>query len=276
MNAGLFFSGYYLFLYALVFYFGTAIGSFLNVVILRLPKQQSLTGRSHCPHCGRTLSFWELFPLLSFLFLAGRCANCRKKISVRYFAIEFITGLLFLGSVFMFRPATLASWIHLIQVLFFVSISVCIFVIDFEHYLILDAITFPSAVVLFIGNAAWDLSRHQQLLSFHSATVLGLVGALAVGLPFFLVWYISRGRWLGFGDVKLLVLLGLALLWPVVAIAVLLAIFLGGVVSMFLLASRKKTLKSQIPFGTFLAVAGVLALFFGQQLLAWYLSVLGF
>lgn len=262
----------------LVFWFilGAIFGSFLNVVIWRLPRQESLGGRSKCPHCGHVLSWWELFPVLSFALLRGKCRSCRNNISSRYFIIETVTGLLFALAWWQIMPQVALGYLQLIRDLLIISVFIVVFVVDLEHLIILDNVIMPGAVSVLLLNIATDLLAKKGWFDWSSNFWAGLAGALFAFLPLFCVWYFSKGRWMGFGDVKLAVFLGIALGWPLVYINLLAAVFLGGIAGVYLIATRLKTLKSQIPFGTFLSLGGVLALFWGQNILRWYLSILGF
>ena len=259
----------------LIFIFGAVIGSFLNVVILRLPNGRSLGGRSACAICGHTLGPKDLFPFFSYIFLGGKCRYCGKKISPRYFIIETLTAVLFLVAYLFLIPATAVSVVKLVAFWVILSTLVCVFVIDLEHFLILDEVIFPmSAIILFL-NLVTDLLSKHSVWNLGSAFVSGIIGAVAAVLPFFILWYVSRGKWMGFGDVKLAIFLGLALGWPNVLVGLMLAIFLGGIISAFLLALTSSNLKTKLPFGTFLAVGSAVALFYGPGILHWYLSILG-
>jgi leader peptidase (prepilin peptidase)/N-methyltransferase len=260
----------------LTFCFGTVIGSFLNVVILRLPEGQGITGRSHCVKCKHTLGVLDLVPILSFIFLKGHCRFCKTKISSRYFIVESITGLLFAAAFIYLNPMSLAGVVLLLKYLLALSALVAVFMIDFENFLILDQVVFPAAALIFVLNIILDLGSHINILSLYSHTVSGLIAAASLCLLFFLVWFFSKGLWLGFGDVKLAALLGLILGWPLILVGFMVAVILGGVVSAFLLLFKDKTLKSQVPFGTFLALGTVFALFYGDKLFNWYLAILGF
>lgn len=258
------------------FMFGAAIGSFLNVVILRLPENHKLTGRSHCPHCHRRLPAWELIPLLSFALLGGKCAGCGKQISIRYFTIEMLTAVLFAAAVSYVEPQNLFGLLMLAKFWLLLSGMIVVFVIDLEHYLILDKVIFPLAVVGLAINFGLDISAHQQIFFWSSITVNSILAGLGAMLPFFVIWSVSRGRWMGFGDVKLAFLLGVCLGWPLVGVSIFSGILLGGLISLGLLVFTKKTLKSQLPFGTFLSLGTILALFYGEKILHWYLAILGF
>jgi leader peptidase (prepilin peptidase)/N-methyltransferase len=260
----------------LAFCFGAIIGSFLNVVILRLPEGQSLNGRSHCPKCGHVLGFLDLFPLLSFIFLRGRCRFCKTKISPRYFILEAAAGFLFAAAYFYLQPASFIQALLLLKFWVILAALLVIFVVDLEHFLILDSVIFPVSGAILILNIVLDFCSKISVFSLHSNFLSGLLAAAGLWLLFFLVWFFSKGLWLGFGDVKLAVLLGLTLGWPLILAGFMLAVFLGGAVSVFLLAFGGKNLKSQVPFGTFLALGTVLALFYGDKLISWYLAILGF
>lgn len=258
------------------FVFGCLWGSFLNVVILRLPEEEKLTGRSHCIHCKHILAWWELVPILSFVFLGGRCHRCKKSISPRYFIIESITGLLFLASFLQLHPHNLLGILTLLKWWLVIAAALSIFVIDLEHYLILDVIVFPVLVAVLALNFGIDIVSHARLFSLASSLVSGIAAGIAGALPFFCLWYFSKGRYMGFGDVKLMLLLGAVVGLKLIGVTFLLAIFSGGLASAALLVWTKKTLTSRVPFGTFLSAALLVTLFFGQRLLDWYLSFLGF
>ncbi len=265
-----------LFFIILTFCFGAVIGSFLNVVILRLPENQTITGRSHCPKCRHTLGALDLVPLFSFIFLKGRCRFCKTKISPRYFILESVTGLLFAAAFYYLNPVTIASAVLLLKYWLILAALVAVFVIDLEHFLILDAVLVPASGAIVFLSIILDVCLKVNIFSPHSNFISGLLAAAVLWLLFFLVWFFSKGLWLGFGDVKLAILLGLALGWPLILVGFMLAVILGGAVSAFLLGFKRKTLKTQIPFGTFLALGTVFALFYGDKLLSWYLAILGF
>ncbi len=257
----------------IIFYFGAIIGSFLNVVILRLPDERKLTGRSSCNFCGHTLEPIDLFPLFSFVLLRGRCRHCHKAISPRYFIIELLAGLIFAGFWLILAPTNLAEAAVFIKSCFIASVLICVFIIDLEHFIILDSVVFFSSAVVLVFNIF--LSR-SDLWTVNNVMISGAMAAILGALPFWLIWYFSQGRWMGFGDVKLGLFLGLALGWPQIFVAYFIAILLGGFISVILLAFTKKNLKSQIPFGTFLSLGALISLFYGPRLLHWYMAFLGF
>ncbi len=260
----------------LIFILGTLIGSFLNVVILRLPEERKLTGRSACMHCGHVLKPWELVPLFSYILLRGKCSSCKKRISPRYFTIEALTGLLFvLGFTVLFANNYIA-YILYIKYLILACTLVVVFVIDFEHYLIFDSVIFPILAAMLVCSLCLDILSHSLAINLSSYFVTSILGALAGSLPFFLIWYFSDGKWMGFGDVKLMLLLGGSLGLSLVPVVLLLAIMSGGIVSVYLLSFTKLTLKSKVPFGTFLAASCLVTFLWGHQLIDWYLALMGF
>ncbi len=256
------------------FVFGAVVGSFLNVVILRLPQEQSLNGRSHCMRCGHNLGPLDLVPILSYLFLRAKCRYCKNKISPRYFFVETFCGILFALAFYHIHPADLAGLLGLIKIFSILSILVIVFVIDLEHFLILDSVIFPAAVWLSTLNLFSDILSRTNFLKGNFLE--GLLTGVGAALPFFCLWFFSRGRWMGFGDVKLALFLGLALGWPLTGVGIFLAFIIGGLVSFILLIFAKKSLKTHLPLGTFLALGSIFALFYGDQALKWYLSFLGF
>lgn len=257
------------------FIFGSLIGSFLNVVILRLPFNKSLSGRSSCPSCGYKLAYYDLVPIFSYLVLGGKCRKCRKTISPRYFFIELATGACFaLAGLYLL---SFPSFDYLSLIRFFVAISffVAIFVIDLEHFIILDKLLILGSVYFVILNFAQDVQNGSLSLGAHSYLAGGVLAGLVACAAFFCLWYFSSGKWMGFGDVKLVFLLGLILGWPEVLVMLLLAFWLGALVSLPLLALRKKQLHSALPFGTFLTLASFITMFYGKNLLEWYMKIIG-
>ncbi|MFA5047492.1 MAG: prepilin peptidase [Patescibacteria group bacterium] len=257
-------------IYLLIFILGVCVGSFLNVVIFRLHSGEKIVNsRSHCSHCQKTLGARELIPLLSFVIQGGRCRHCRKKISWQYPLVELVTGLLWLLAAYRLAgvyPQLLLVDFHLglfwLRDAFFVAILVVVFVYDLKWLLILDRVMIVGiigAVIfnLFLGVGLWSLA----------------IGAL-VGLGFFaLQFFVSRGRWIGGGDLRLGFLLGLMVGWPNIITALFLSYIVGAIVSVLLLIFKKKNFNSAIPFGTFLSVGAVITLFWGERIINWYLSL---
>ena len=252
--------------YFFIFILGLCIGSFLNCVIYRLEEKKSLKGRSFCPHCKHTLIWKDLIPVLSYIILGGKCRYCEKKISLQYPVVELATGILFLliFNLQMSLPEfTLPEFFNLIYLFYVASVLVIIFIYDFKHYLIPDKILFPAIIVSLF---------YQFFFSEHFLNHI-LAAIIASGF-FFVIFLISKGKWMGFGDVKLAILMGLLLgVRPVLA-ALFVAFFLGSVISIFLMVLHKKGLKSEIPFGPFLIAGTFIALFWGSNIINWYLALI--
>ena len=238
-----------------MFVLGAMLGSFLNVVIHRLPRRESLiVPGSHCPHCGVPIRAWDNIPILSFLVLRGRCRVCRRPISPRYPLVEATAGIL-----------VAASWVRMDSALTFAAaaafslILVAIFFIDLEHQIVPNALTYPGLLLGLI------LAVPQE--RFGNA----LLTAAGAGAFFLLIAIISRGG-MGGGDIKLAAMMGAFLGWPAVAVALLLAFTLGAVVGLLLMGLGRRSRKDPIPFGPALAVGAVLALFGAEDLIRWYLG----
>lgn len=239
---------------------GLVVGSFLNVVITRLPEGRSLvTPRSACPVCGAAIAWYDNVPLLSFAVLRGRCRSCARPISWRYPLTEAATAVLFGLAAARFGPAP-----SLGVALLLIALLVAITGIDLEHQIIPDVITLP-------GTAAGLLA---SLLTGDVPWVDSLIGIVAGGGLFLLIILASRGG-MGGGDVKLAAMLGAFLGWKVMLLSVLLAVLAGGAVAVALLASGRTGRKDPIPFGPFLAGGGAVGLLWGEDLLEWYLGVFG-
>ena len=256
--------------YFFVFILGLVVGSFLNVVILRLKNgEKIINSRSHCPHCDQILAAKDLIPLVSFLITRGRCRYCRHKISWQYPLVEFFTGWLFLLATYnlfgvlgpamaMYSSELFWRWI---RDLFFVAVLVIIFVYDLRWYLILDKVTWPAIIVALAFN--WWLGFNLK----------NLLLAAAVGLVFFgLQLVVSRGQWIGGGDLRLGVLMGAMLGWPAIIVALFFAYILGAGVAIILVALKKKQFRSAVPFGTFLSLGTLITILWGNQIISWYLS----
>ncbi|MDD5749642.1 MAG: prepilin peptidase [Patescibacteria group bacterium] len=254
---------------AFVFIFGLFVGSFLNVVIFRLHRQESfIRGSSKCLFCGHKLYPQDLVPFFSFLYLRGRCRYCRERFSVQYPLVELATALAFV-LIFVrlfgdFSPEFLTPLVilHLFNWWALAAFLVIIFVYDLKYYLILDSVVWPAIILALTANLVLGM----LVWSLFTAMLVG-------GGFFFLQFVISQGRWIGGGDVRLGALMGAILGWPHILTALFIAYILGSVFSIFLLAGRKKGLKDKLPFGTFLALATFLTMLYGQILVDWYWSL---
>ncbi|MFH1841327.1 MAG: prepilin peptidase [Candidatus Nealsonbacteria bacterium] len=241
------------------FIFGLIVGSFLNCVIYRLQEGKSfLFSRSSCPHCNHKLSWQDLIPVFSFLILKGKCRYCKKKISLQYPLVEFSTGILF---VLIFNLVAIGP--HLFYYLLISCFLVVIFVYDLKHYIIPDKVIYPAIFFAFI------------FLFYQPLVFKNLIFSAISAAGFFLaIVLISKGRWMGIGDIKLAFLMGIFLGWPNIAIALFLAFFIGAIIGVGLILKKKKSLKSELPFGPFLVLGTFIALFWGEKIINWYLSVI--
>ncbi|MFA5029198.1 MAG: prepilin peptidase [Patescibacteria group bacterium] len=257
--------------YFLIFVFGLVIGSFLNVVIFRLRSGEKIVNsRSHCRSCKKQLTFKDLIPLVSFVWQKGRCRYCGAKISWQYPLVELVTGLLFVAATFniignlgagmlFYNSDIFFNWL---KSLVFISFLVVIFVYDLKWLLILDKITLPAGILALAFNLFLGISWKSLLLG------------VVVGLGFFLIQFlVSRGRWIGGGDLRLAVVMGLMLGWPKILVALFFAYIIGALIALILMAWGKRGLKSQVPFGTFLSLGTLVAIFWGEEIIKWYLSL---
>lgn len=235
---------------------GLVVGSFLNDVIDRVPRGESLLfPSSHCEACGRRVSPRDLVPVLSYVLLRGRCRFCRAPIPWRLPLVEILTG-----GLFAFLAWRLGAGLELISALVYVVLFVPIFFIDLREGIIPDVIVFPG-MALALGLALLE-----------GRAVAAVVGG-AVGFGLFLsIYYLAR-RGMGQGDVKLAGLLGLINGWPLILVAVLLSFISGGLVASVFLAMKAKGRKDPVPFGPFLVVGSFVALLWGQRLLDFYLKL---
>ncbi|MDI6602662.1 MAG: prepilin peptidase [Patescibacteria group bacterium] len=252
-----------------IFLFGLAVGSFLNCVIYRLETSENfLNGRSFCPNCKHILSWPDLIPLFSFLILKGKCRYCQQKISWQYPFVEIVTGLLFFLITNYQLPITNFSEFITLCFLFLVScFLIIIFVYDLKHYIIPDKVIYPAIITASIFNF--------QFLIFNQFSIFKnlISSALGASIFFLVIVLISKGKWMGVGDVKLAFLMGLILGWPNILIALFLAFLIGAIIGLILIFLRKKTLKSEIPFGPFLIFGTFITIFFGEKIIDWYLNL---
>ncbi len=262
----------------LIFYFfiGLAVGSFLNSVIYRLDLPARASARSYCPYCKKTLSWFELIPLMSFILQKGKCRHCRKPISLQYPLVELATGILFVLCGWYFfgpGPTSLGLVISTVFWLFVVSCLIIIFVYDLKHYIIPNQIVYSGIIIAFLYQLQFSIFNFQFSVNFQFPIFNYLLAGLIAGGFFFAIILISRGRWMGMGDVKLAVFMGLILGWPNILVALFGSFLIGAFVSVILIIFKKKTLKSEIPFGPFLAGATLIVIFWGNILINWYLNL---
>jgi leader peptidase (prepilin peptidase)/N-methyltransferase len=255
-----------LWLIIVAFIFGTIIGSFLNVVVLRLGTGESIVyGRSRCYLCGKNLSWYELVPLFSFLVQGGHCRSCLSRISSQYAIVEFLTGAIFTAVLYEWwlNTAGVFGGFTVAMELIFWAAFIALVVYDVRHKILPDIL---SAII--VGAAlAYRIESGELVMAFLSA------GAIA-GF-FALLWLVSRGRWMGLGDAKLFFGTSLFLSSFVALLAVLLSFWSGAIVGLALMASRRKvTMKTELPFAPFIFFGAIVARFWGEQIISWYLTLI--
>jgi leader peptidase (prepilin peptidase)/N-methyltransferase len=264
--------------YLLAFVFGAVIGSFLNVVIDRLPSGQSLIKpQSHCSVCQTKLKVKDLIPVISYLWLRGKCRYCRTHIPLRVLMVELVTGLLFVVLFWKYNLSPALSVVALYTCAF-----VAITVIDLENGIIPNSITYPLMIVsiilaTFMGSVITnnifviDFFHWRATLPFLANLFESITGGLLAFILLLLIALISRGG-MGLGDVKLAALIGFMTGFPLVIISIFVSIIAGGIVAVILLISRRKTRKDSVPFGPFLCLGAFIALLWGSNIISWYLG----
>jgi prepilin signal peptidase PulO-like enzyme (type II secretory pathway) len=313
-------------LYILYFILGLCAGSFLNAVIFRLENGESIIlgnfgeagknkivipaeagiqsidsrlrgndrkkriARSQCPYCRHKLAWYDLIPVLSFLWLGGKCRHCEERISYQYPAVEITTGALFIA-IFNFKflifnqflipeflnghwSLVIGHFINIVFWLYITSALIVIFVYDLKHYIIPDKILFPAIAISIMYHVLSIMQAENYALYIIHNTLYYVGSAIGASAFFLLLVLISRGRAMGLGDVKLAFLMGLILGWPNILVALFSAFFFGALVGLVLIFGGRKTLKSKIPFGPFLIAGTFIALFWGNWLVDWYLRLL--
>ncbi|MBO5472194.1 MAG: prepilin peptidase [Lachnospiraceae bacterium] len=243
------------FLYIIIFLFGITIGSFLNVCIYRIPKHEDIVKtRSHCMNCGYQLSWYDMFPVFSYLFLRGRCRKCGAKLSIQYPFIEMLNGIAYLFIVFV-NGVNVESLLYCLLT----SALLVLSVIDFRTYEIPFGI---NVFILALGliRVAVDYTRFLDYL----------IGFLSVSTVLAVLYYASKGRAIGGGDVKLMAVCGLLLGWKLIILAFLLGCVLGAVIHVI----RMKVSGEDhvLAMGPYLSMGVFIAALWGDQMLAWYLA----
>jgi leader peptidase (prepilin peptidase) / N-methyltransferase len=236
---------------------GLLVGSFLNVVIARVPERRSLVRPgSACPGCGAAIAWYDNIPILSFVVLRGRCRACAVPIPRRYPIVEVVTAALFASAGLAFEQTADA-----VVAAALLAVLVALTAIDLEHQILPDVITLPGILAGLLANLATGRVSW-------AGSLLGIV----VGGGLFLIIILASGGGMGAGDMKLAAMLGAFLGWQVVLLSILLAVVVGGLLAVGLMASGLRSRKDPIPFGPFLAAGGAVGLFWGERMLGWYLS----
>jgi len=286
---------YFFLVFSLIF--GTMIGSFLNCLVWRLYQGEGMWSRSHCPKCKKMISWYDNIPLFSFIALGAKCRYCRKPISWQYPMAELGIGLLF-AFVFFYRfigfddlvfidkiTSLNLDTVLLLRDWIIVSFLSAIFIMDFKWYVVADEISLPAIVVVFLMNLGIGMTWPLLASGF---VWQKLVLAVIVGAGVFAVQYFgSGGRWVGGGDIRIGALMGAALGWPGVLVALALAYGIGALASIYLIVIKRKqsfsfkhlwqpepTEATIMPFGPFLAIGTVIAMFYGEVIMNWYLSIM--
>ena len=288
------------------FIIGASLGSFIKVLADRSILDKKFTGRSECPKCHKKLNWYELIPIFSYLFLKGKCSKCQTKIPLEYLLIEILTGLLIALLFSFFIPTNiLEANIYLqikvlIDILFkilIVSVLIITFLTDLKTGFIFDRITYPAIVLAFIFLiiiSAYNiymlylslinsvigkylLPPHSDYFFRHSVVaseplIYGLIAGFLMLLFFGSIIVFTKGRGMGGGDLKLAIFLGLALGFPLIFVALMLAFLSGSLIGIFLLLFGKKKFGQTIPFGPFLSIGALTTLFVGTQILNWYIT----
>ncbi len=244
-----------------IFFFllGLIFGSFLGCLLYRLEKKESLfEKRSFCPFCKHPLSFFDLIPVLSYVFLKGKCRYCKKRISLFYPLIELKTGFLFF-LIYKFKFFSLFSLFYYLTIS---SLLILIFFYDLKNLIIPDRVIYPGIFFAFLLWLFYLFKSENFIFYF-----LNLIFALLPSLFFLFLILISKEKWLGWGDFKLSIFMALILGSPYIFLAIFFSFFLGAIIGTGLIIFKKKSLKSEIPFGPFLVSGTFLAMFFGDEIL---------
>jgi leader peptidase (prepilin peptidase) / N-methyltransferase len=246
-----------------LFIFGALLGSFANVIIYRWPKKQSVvTPRSRCPHCHKTIAFYDNIPILSWFILKGKCRLCRKPISFRYVVVELLMALLFV-TVYHFTGLNWTLLEYLIMTFGLVTASF----IDIDHFLLPDVITLPGMVIGLIGAA---LNPERPFLD----AVFGLIfGGGFLWAIAYVYQILRKEEGMGGGDIKLLAWVGAVLGWKAIPFIIVSSSLVGTILGLLLAGKARKGLKTVIPFGPYLAMGAILYLCGGEGIAQWYFNL---
>lgn len=251
------------FLLLLVFILGCAVGSFVNVVVDRTVRGESILGRSSCDFCHRKLSTFDLVPILSFVGLRARCRYCRRKLSWQYPIVETLIGVLFAATFYTQVSLGTFTSVSLFYNFVIISILVVVAIFDLKFSLIPTTFVFAASLVslfyIYFNLSSYDF-------------VVGVLSSLLLAFFFLAIVVLTRGRGMGSGDIPLVFLLGLFLGWPFNLAAVFLAFLIGALASVVLLMLRIKKIGEAIPLGPFLILGTFIIFFWGEIIISWYLQ----
>ena len=255
-----------------IFYFivfgvlGLMFGSFINAYVWRVNEKKSIAmARSMCPECKVLIRWYHNIPVMSFIILRAKCFDCKKPISWQYPIVEVVTALLFMF-VYYYHGLSLDVTAAFVRDLFLVFLLVIIFLYDLKYQLILDRTTLFVVPILFVVSLIFGWHTWQSML------LAGVIGA-----GFFLAQFVvSKGKWIGGGDIRLGLLMGIILGWPGILVALFLSYVGGAIISVGLLLTKKVTMKTAIPFGVYLTLATFVTMFYGERIFSWYVSLIKF
>jgi leader peptidase (prepilin peptidase) / N-methyltransferase len=253
-----------LLIYPFVLFLGLALGSFANVLIYRLPREESLiTPPSRCPSCGRPIRPIENIPVISWILLGGKCKGCKTRISIRYPLVELISGILFTATFGIYG----FEYLSLAYGLLFIAL-VALIVIDLEHWLLPFAITIPMTLVALAGS-----------IFFQTRSIVDCLLGMATGFGIFILMLVGgkvlfKKEALGGGDVVFGMMAGAFIGWKLTILMIFIASFLGTLIAIPMLIAGKDISSKAIPFGPFLAISLVICIFTGDAILEWYLRLI--
>jgi len=250
-----------------IFLLGTAIGSFLNVLIDRLSKEQSISGRSHCDYCKRTLAWYDLVPLISFILLRGKCRYCKKRLSWQYPIVEMVTGTLFvlmtndklqITNQYQITNFQISNLYYLVAYLGIISCLIVVFFSDAKYHIIPDQVQIALLIFSLI-----IIPEHGFIPQVFLQRALA---AILVTLPIYFLHFITKGKGMGFGDVKLAFIIGFMFGIKGGLLVLYFAFISGAVVGTILMLLQKRGLKSKIAFGPFLVLGTITMIFWQTQI----------
>lgn len=250
----------------IVFILGSAVGSFLNVVIDRVSRRETILGRSYCDRCRATLSTLDLIPIVSFVGLGAKCRYCKKPISWQYPLVELICGLLFVAAFGVLVSSGNLNLVRLLYYFFLIAIAIIVAAVDFKFSLIPTTFVFLASFVALVYN----------FFTFAPGDfIVSVLTAFGLALAFLALVLATRGRGMGEGDVVLAFLIGMVLGFKATLVAIFIGFLSGATIAMLLVLLGKKKFGQTIPFAPFLIFGLLTALFWADSLLEWYLAILG-
>lgn len=252
------------------FILGTVFGSFIDCTAERLAKKEDvILKRSYCPKCHHSLAWFDLIPIVSFIFLKGRCRYCHARIPWEYPLVEFSTGLLFAAVPLILGVNTISTF------LLVASIPLMIILLyDLKHSLIPDELIYPTLGITLLFWLGEDLFLKNPLTIETSFFLKSIIGLGIFGGFLALLYFLTREKGMGLGDVELGLLLGAILGWPQALIGLFLSFFIGAILGLILVITTKKSWKTEVPFGPFLIIGSLTAFLFGPALTSWFLTIL--